>query len=224
MLHKSRSKEQIIEEQMQRWRLMRIEKSTERRGIPIITVSREPGSGGSIIAKNLADKLEFDLFHQEVLHEMAKSANISEQLLKTLDEKGLSILEDWISSLVRDRHLWPDQYLKQLMKVIGAIGEHGHAIIVGRGANFILQPDNCIRVRIISPQKVRIQHVTNSFKIPEDEAKRRVIRTESDRRAFIRKYFNAEIADPVNYDIVINTGTLNMDDVTSAIAAVIEVK
>ena len=71
---------------------------------------------------------------------------------------------------------------------------------------------------------MRIQQVANSFKISEDEAKRRVIRTESDRRAFIRKYFNAEIADPVNYDIVFNTGTLSMDDATSAIAAVIEVK
>lgn len=224
MKPKTRSIEQIIEEQIQRWKHMQIEKAIEKPGVSIITISREPGSGGSIIAKRLAAKLEIDLFHQKILHEMAKNADVNTQLLKTLDEKGLSILEDWISSLVSDRHLWPDQYLKQLMKVIGAIGEHGRAIIVGRGASFILQPDNCIRVRIISPQKVRIQHVANSFKISEDEAKRRVIRTESDRRAFIRKYFNAEIADPVNYDIVINTGTLSMDDATSAIAAVIEVK
>ena len=63
-----------------------------------------------------------------------------------------------------------------------------------------------------------------SFNIPEDEAKRRVIRTESDRRAFIRKYFNAEIADPVNYDIVINTGTVGVDDAVSAIAAAIGAK
>ena len=224
MITKNRSIEQIVEEQIQRWKLMQIEKPIEKPCIPIITVSREPGSGGSIIAKRLTEKLGIDLFHQEVLHEMAKSTDVSTQLLKTLDEKGLSILEDWISSLVHDRHLWPDQYLKRLMKVIGTIGEHGRAVIVGRGANFILSPDNCFRVRVISPQRVRIQHVVKSFNIPEDEAKRRVIRTESDRRAFIRKYFNAEIADPINYDIVINTGTLSMDDAASAIAAAIEVK
>ncbi len=224
MITKNRSIEQIIEEQMQRWTFKRIEKPTEKPGIPIITVSREPGSGGSIIAKSLADKLERDLFHQEVLHEMAKSADVSAQLLHTLDEKGLSILEDWISTLVFDRHLWPDQYLKHLMKVIGTIGKHGCAVIVGRGANFILPPDNCFRVRVISPQKVRIQNVAKNFNIPEDEAKRRVIRTESDRRAFIRKYFNAEIADPVNYDIVINTGTVGVDDAVSAIAAAIGAK
>ena len=219
MKQKSRSKEQIIEEQMQRWRLMQVEKPVERSGFPIITVSREPGSGGSLIAKTLADKLEFDLFHQEILHEMSKNSKVSAQILKTLDEKGLSILEDWITSLVRDRHLWPDQYLKQLMKVIVTIGEHGRAIIVGRGANFILPPDDCIKVRIISPQQVRIKNIAKTFNISEDEAKIRVIRTESDRRAFIRKYFNAEIADPANYDIVINTGDLSMDKVANIIAA-----
>ena len=88
----SRSIEKIIEEQVQRWRLMRVEKPKEKPGVRIITVSREPGSGGKIIAARLAQKLSFDLFHQEVLHEMAKSANVSAQLLKTLDEKGAKVI------------------------------------------------------------------------------------------------------------------------------------
>ena len=96
----SRSIEKIIEEQVQRWHLMRVEKPKAKPEFRIITMSREPGSGGKIIAAKLAEKLKFDLFHQEVLHEMAKSSNVSTQLLKTLDEKGLSILEDWIASLV----------------------------------------------------------------------------------------------------------------------------
>jgi cytidylate kinase len=219
MKPKNRSIEQIIEEQIQRWKLMQIEKPAEKPGVSIITISREPGSGGSIIAKKLAEKLEIDLFHQKVLHEMAKNPDVNAQLLKTLDEKGLSILEDWISSLVHERYIWPDQYLKQLMKVIGTIGKHGRAVIVGRGANFILPPDDCFRVRVISPQRVRVQNVVKSFNIPENEAKRRIIRTESDRRAFIRKYFNAEIADPVNYDMVINTGTVGVESAVTAIAA-----
>jgi cytidylate kinase len=216
---KHRSIEQIIEEQIHTWKLMQIEKPTETPGASIITISREPGSGGSIIAKHLAEKLEIDLFHQKILHEMAKNPDVNTQLLKTLDEKGLSILEDWISSLVLDRYVWPDQYLKQLMKVIGTIGKHGRAVIVGRGANFILPPEDCFRVRVISPQRVRVQNVVKRFNIPENEAKRRVIRTESDRRAFIKKYFNAEIADPANYDMVINTGTVNVESAATAIAA-----
>lgn len=150
---------------------------------------------------------------------MAQRAEVSKRLLATLDERGLSILEDWISSLVYDRHLWPDQYLKHLMNVIGTIGKHGRAVVIGRGANFILPPEQRFRVRITAPQMLRIENVARDFNLSMDEAKRRVIKTESDRKAFIRKYFNAEIADPTNYDLVMNTETLTVDNAVDVIGA-----
>ena len=209
----------ITEEQVQRWQIMRKEEKEEKRGISIITVSREPGSGGRIIASRLAEKLGIDIFHQEVINEMAKSADVSEKLVETLDERGLSILEDWISSLVHERHLWPDRYMQHLMKVVGTIGKHGRAVVVGRGANFILPPEKRFAVRIVADQTWRIQNVAKEFDITPDEAKRRVMRTESDRRAFIRKYFNADIADPTNYDLVVNTATLDLDDTVKVISS-----
>lgn len=209
----------IIEEQVQRWQIMQKEGKEEKEGVSIVTVSREPGSGGRILAGKLADKLGIDIFHQEVINEIAKSADVSGKLLETLDERGLSILEDWISSLVYDRHLWPDEYLQHLMKVIGTIGKHGRAVVVGRGANFVLPLEKRFSVRIVAPQSWRIQNVSKEFDISVEEAKRRVMRTESDRRAFIRKYFNADIADPTNYDLVINTATLNVDDAVNVISS-----
>ena len=104
------------------------------------------------------------------------------------------------------------------------IGKHGRAVIVGRGANFILPPDNRVRIRVVAPQITRIQNVAKNFKVSEDEAKRRVIRTESDRRAFIRKYFNADITDPINYDLIINTGTLSIDEAVDIIIAAVAKK
>ena len=222
MKTKTRSIQQLIEEQMQRWQLMKLEKVPEKKGISTITISREPGSGGSVVAKQLAEKLNFDVFHQEVLLEIAKRADVSDKLLATLDEKGLSVLEDCISALVYDRHLWPDEYLKHLMKVIGAIGKHGRAIIVGRGANFIIPPGNRFRLRIVAPQNLRIANLVSTFDITEEDARRRIIRTESDRRAFIRKYFNADIADPINYDLVINTGELAIDKAVEAVIAALD--
>jgi len=217
-----RSMERLIEEQMHRWQLMHTEQKVEREVLPIITISREPGSGGRIVAQKLAANLNVELFHQEVLHEMAKRTEVSEQMLATMDERGLSILEDWISSLVYDRHMWPDEYLKHLMDVIGTIGKHGRAVVVGRGANFILPPEQRFRVRITAPRKFRIQNVARKFNISEDEAKRRVIQTESDRKSFIRKYFNSDIADPDNYDLILNTEALSLDDTTKIIAAALE--
>ena len=211
--------QRLIEEQVNRWQIMQKEQKEEKEGVSIITVSREPGSGGRIVAGKLAEKLGIDIFHQEVINEIAKRADVSEKLLETLDERGFSILEDWISSLVHDRHLWPDEYMQHLMKVVGTIGKHGRAVIVGRGANFVLPPEKRFSVRIVAPQSWRIQNVSKEYDITPEEAKRRVMQTESDRRAFIRKYFNADITDPTNYDLVVNTATLKVDDTVNVISS-----
>lgn len=209
----------MIEEQVHRWQISRQKKMPEKEGVSIITLSREPGSGGRIIAGRLAEKLGIDIFHQEVIHEIARSADISETVLETLDERGLNTLEHWISSLVHERHLWPDRYMQHLMKVIGTIGNHGRAVIVGRGANFVLPAEKRFAVRIVAPQAWRIKNVAKEFDISPEEAKRRVLRTDSNRKAFIRKYFNADIAEPTNYDLVINTATLKLDDAVNVISA-----
>ena len=209
--------EKLIDEQVKKWEMIRSEKKAEERGVSVITVSREPGSGGRIVAKRLAESLGFDLFHQEIIHEMAKSSQASSRLLETLDEKTFSVLEDWISTLVNKKHLWPDQYLKQLMNVIGTIGRQGEAVIVGRGANFVLPPEGRFRLRFVAPLEMRVQNVARDFGVTVDEAKRRVLKTDSDRRAFVRKYFHADITAPFNYDLVINTGTLRLVEAVEAI-------
>ncbi len=223
MESKRRKTNQIIEDRVKKWEYEKTQFQTKAAPIrPVVSISREAGSGGRIIAERLAQKLGFDLFHQEVVHEMAKNADISVRFIETLDERGLNTLDNWIASLVDERYLWPDQYLHHLMKVIGTIGKHGNSIIVGRGANFILPPEVKISVRIIAPYEFRCAHVAKEFNLTPDEAARRITKTESTRKSFIWKYFNASIADPENYGLVINTGVLSMDDCVEIIEKAVE--
>ena len=195
MKTKGRSVEKIIEEHVQRWQILQ-NKKPEEKIFPVITISREAGSNGRTIAEKLSEKYDLDLFHQEVVHEMAQNAQVSVKLLEQLDEKAQNVLDEWIASLVDSQHLWPDRYLRHLMKIIGTIGKNGRAVIVGRGANFVLQPEKRFRVRVVAPMNVRVDNIAKAFGTSVEETRRRIIRTDSDRKAFIRKYFNAEIADP----------------------------
>jgi cytidylate kinase len=67
----------------------------------------------------------------------------------------------------------------------------------------------------------RIRNVSKELGITVEEARLRAIKIESDRKAFIRKYFNADIEDPLNYDLVINTGNLSVDDAMNTINSVL---
>jgi cytidylate kinase len=209
---------QLIEEQVRRWEILRKEKQKDKI-LPVITLSREPGSGGKLVAKAVADRLGLDLFHQELINAMADNADTTTRVIRTLDERGLSMIEDWVSAAISERHLWPDEVSRVLMRVIGAIGRHGKAIIVGRGANFVLPPENRFRVRIIAPLELRVSRVAETYGVSKKEAKRHVLRTESDRRAFVRKYFHSDIGDPANYDVIFNTGTLSVESAAAAICS-----
>lgn len=214
-----KSIEQVIEDQVRRWQAMSPSPQDRRKLPPVVTISRQPGSGGRLIAKGIADKLGLNLFDREILQGVAESAKMSSFLLESLDEKGLNLVDDWVSSLVNERHLWPDQYLQHLMKVVGTIAKHGKAVIVGRGANFVLPTEGVFRVRVVAPQEDRVRHVVEDFGVDRSEAKRHVVRAESDRRAFVRRYFNADIANPENYDLVINTGRMSLETAIATIVA-----
>ena len=217
-----RSIEQMVHEQVKRWEIQHRESaSAAAPAAVVITVSRQPGSGGRLVAQAVSERLGFDLFHQEMIHEMAQSANVSEKVAQSLDERRLSVLEDYLAALVNREHLWPDVYLRHLLKVVGTIGKHGRAVIVGRGAHLILPPEGRLRVRIIAPRAHRARMVAEQFGLSFEEAENRVIKTGSERKAFIRKYFNADIDDPLNYDLVLNTATLGIAEAARTVVAAV---
>jgi len=73
------------------------------------------------------------------------------------------------------------------------------------------------RWQIFAPFKVRVQNVSHTFAVPIDEVKRRIIKTDSDRKAFVRKYFNVDVSDPKYYDLTINTEHLSVEAAVDAI-------
>ena len=190
MEKKKISIEQFVKEQVKKWESMYPAKDREGEArIPVITVSMQPGAGGSMVARRIAERLEFDFFHRDIINGIAESAKISASVIETLEKQRLSGVEDFISSLVNKQYLYPGLYLEHLMQVVCTIAEHGRAVIVGRGANFILPHEKRFSVRVVAPLEVRIQNIVRRYSVSAEEAKRRVIRRESRRSAFIRQSF-----------------------------------
>ncbi len=211
-----------ILEQLGKWeKAEREKKEGKARPMSVVTLSSVPGSGGKIVAKGIALKMGFDLFEREIIQRIARSADISTAVVDTLEKQRLTGIEDFISSLVNKQYIWPGVYLDHLMRVIGVIGKHGKAVIVGRGANFILPPEERLAIRVVAPLEMRVDNISREYKVPPEEARRRAVNRESRRRAFIRKSFNADVSDPQNYDLVLNMLHLSVEEAVEAVTAVL---
>ncbi|MGO9138251.1 MAG: AAA family ATPase [Syntrophales bacterium] len=219
MKTQTRSVNQLVDEQLTKWQAAGVgRKAVRAKPEPVITVSREPGSGGSMIARRLAEKLKMDLVGAQIIQKIAESAKMSTKVIESLDEKEVSRRDDWLSSLFETRHLWVDDYLHHLTKVIGTFGRQGNMIIVGRGAQYILPPDDTFRLRFVAPMETKIQNVMRDAGCTTEDAKKYVIKTDSDRRAYLRKYFHSDVTDPSHYDMVLNTGKLGIEGSVEAVA------
>ena len=202
----------IVQEQLEKWQR---EKKPEN--IFTITISRQAGAGGSEIARMLALKTKMDLMAGQIIQHVAESAKMSTKVVETLDEKAMTTMESWVNSMFVSRHLWPSDYLKHLTRVIGTIGKHGNAIIVGRGACHILPPETTFRVKVIAPLEYRIESMMRIRNLPRPDAEKYIEKRDADRIAFVRKYFQADSMDPLNYDLVINTEKVGIEGAVDTI-------
>jgi cytidylate kinase len=218
----SQSIDQFLDRQINKWNTQKTQQRVELARPPLtITISRETGCGASTLARALASELGYDLFDYELIQKIAESAQISAAVVQSVDERFRTLMEDWLAEFAGRRRLWFDDYLRHLGRIVSSIGRHGRAVIVGRGAHLILGRDrhfNTLCVRLIAPLEQRVAQWAKEHGATAEEAAKQVARLDADRREFIRKYFNATIDDPLNYDLVLNMGELSPDEAVAAIA------
>lgn len=211
----------LIDEQIKRWELGKKEQKSIPESVNIITISRECGSRGYEVASLLCKETGFDLFHNEILEAMIETSKNSRILLETLDEKRMNIVDDIVSNFVNEHHLWPDEYSKLLFKILTTIGEHGNAVILGRGANCVLHNKKTLRVRIVAPLQARWDYIKKTLSLSKEDARRYIVNMDANRNAFVKRYFNSDANDPANYDLMLNTGALTVDKVVGVITCAI---
>ncbi|MGB5217919.1 MAG: cytidylate kinase-like family protein [Smithella sp.] len=215
--------DRMVQSQVDKWRkllgntLQYVSKYENFKGGPIITVSREAGAGGSDIARRLAKALTMDLIGGQIIQHVADSAKMSRKVIETLDEREVTFRETLLSSLFGESRPWPGEFLNHLTRVIGTIGIFGNVVLVGRGANFVLPQNRIFRARIIAPMESRIRYFMEDRGYTRAEAEQYIVKRDTNRKAFVRKYFNADIADMQYYDMIINTEKISMAQATESI-------
>jgi cytidylate kinase len=80
-------------------------------------------------------------------------------------------------------------------------------VIVGREAQYLVDPRRALRVRLATPLDLRVREIEAESRISVEAAKRLIVAGERERAAFVRRAVGQNVADPVHYDLVVNTDT-----------------
>ncbi len=197
---------QLIEKNLHLNQLTDFLKKDKPKAKPLITISREYGSGGSIIAATVAKKLgkPWRVFHDEIIEQIAKEAQIEKKLIKEIDESKIPFMHEVLEDFFGRRQVSLESYSKHLLRILGKIGQRGNAIIVGRGSNFLFT--DSLKVRILSDMDQRIKVVAQVKKVSERKAREIIDDYDKHRAEFARAVFNHDPRKAHHYDITIKTG------------------
>ena len=210
----------------------------------VVTIRGQLGSGAPEIGKLIARKINADYVDREIIAKVAEQLN---QTHNSVEEKEMpagtflgrleEILNHYPPVLSSNNpgtsiFLSPleipiddPSYFSGLQSVIKELANEPHIVICGRGSQFILKDHPyAFHVLTVSPLDMRIKHVIEEYQLSEDEAKKKIISHDSSRHEFIKRYFKAELEDPVNYDLVVNTAHLNFQAAASIIVEAISLK
>jgi len=221
-----RDAQKLIEEQLHKWEQIKKERAGKEvhEPWPLVTVSREFGALGAASGEKAAQKLGFSFWDQQIVHAVAEETGIREALLASLDEQARSRIEDFISESIIGAGATVGEYVRQVIRVVRTIERHGGAVVVGRGAQFILAPEAALRVRVVCPLEIRVERYAGRAGLTKPEAERKVMQVEREREAFIRRHYDRDITEPTHYDIVINTESMVPDAAADLIVSAYRTK
>ncbi len=198
----------------------------------IITVEREYGAGGSLVAAELARRKGWQLLDQQLTCEIAKHAAVDEKAVARHEEKCDPLLHRlakvfWRGSYERslpisdDKIFDADELVHHAHSVIEKKAEEGNCVIVGRGAPYILRgrPDT-FHVFVYGSREKKIRRLAK-LKMSEQDATEMVDTIDRERAAFVRKYFNAEWPCRRLYHLMLNSDH-GIGHVTNIILATME--
>lgn len=171
---------------------------------PVITISRDFGSGGDQIAHTLSERLGLDLYDMQVLDAIAKSSKVNAALLQSLHERVNAASDAWLYSTFFGQSVSRDDYLSMLVTTIRGIYQKG-GIIIGRGGHVILAGRDILRVRITGSVDGCAHRIVGREGVSLAEARKRVREHNQERGRFIWRMFRVRMNDPTSFDLVVNT-------------------
>jgi cytidylate kinase len=185
----------------------------------VITISRELGSGGDEVADRLCEALGYCRMDKAMLDQMAEEAGVDVKAVLA-KERSVTHKPHLVSGAMRSlyskdpsafekQNTLDDQtYARIVRETMEQYAREGNVVIVGRGGQMILQDwPGALHVHLYASIDVRARRLVDRLDISSEEARRRIERSDEQKRQYIRHVRqNANWKNLKYYHLAIDTG------------------
>ncbi len=206
--------------------------------MPVITISRQFGAGGSNVARSIAERLHLDIVDQSLIAEVARRASLAPEDVAAEDERPTTLLDRLALSFsplaagigMAWEPPYPDaaydprrEVLELTQQVVREAARGGNVVIVGRGGAHILRDvPGVLHVFLHADVAFRQRIVMAREEIDEEKAARRVHEMDANRAAYIKQVYGRDWLDVRAYDLAIDTGRVGFDGATRIVLTALD--
>lgn len=203
---------------------------------PVVTISREYGCPGKIIAQDLCIRLNqlrarankrpnWRWISKEILEESRKALKMDKHFIKeAVNAYEEGVMDDIILSLSSKFYPGSDKVKKTLAEVIKGFARQGNVIIVGRGGVTLTRDiKNALHIRLQAPLEWRIQIVSERKNMPFDEARKLIMLIDLKRKKLV-EYFNCKKLNDCRFDLHFNYMTMEENEILDIIIRLMEMR
>lgn len=186
-----------------------------------VTISRQAGCGGLIVAQKMAQYLQqhsppggpaWTVFDRDLMLQVLADHKLPMHLAKFLPEGRISVIEDTLADIFGVRPT-VETLIQQTAETILKFAELGSVILVGRAGNIVTAKlPHVLHIRLVAPLEDRIERIARDDKKTMAEARKFCLEEEQNRARYVKTYYNADINDPMQYHMVINTSRVGYEN------------
>ena len=172
--------------------------------LPVITISREYGSGGRAIGEKVAEALNIPFYDNDRIYEMAKESGAEEMVRKTERMKATSFLYGLYMNATQQPT--KDDLFELQSQVIQKVAEEGPCVIVGRCADYILRDrDDLLSVFIHAPLEFRVERARTAYQIDTDNIEAHVKKQDRNRANFYNRITDRKWGDANSFHFAMSS-------------------
>ena len=186
----------------------------------IITISREFGSGGRTIGKEVAARLGIPCYDKELIEKVAEETGYAREFVEEESEYAPSandlvymFLGRGFDGLSNADRIWIEQ-----RKVIEKLANDGPCVIVGRCADYILRDrSDCLHVFVYADKAFRAERIVKQYGETGVEPGKRLQEKDKKRKLNYKYFTDREWGKRENYHLSIDSGFFGIEKVVSII-------
>jgi hypothetical protein len=208
----------MVEAQERRWVLKQKGRWEALPGVwPVVTIARELGDQGFVIGRGLAEKLGFSCWDRDLVMDRARLLNTSSATGVDPDDRQRDAIETFLGISILSQEVGSAGFIHRVHIIIGSIVNRGGAVIVGQGAQYLVDARYALRVRLVSPFELRAKELRARERISFEAAKRLLLSSDREHALFVLHALGQDVGDSANYDIVVNVGSYEWERVMNLV-------